>query len=309
MSTTCGLCKKFHTYECPAEDQDSIRFKTYIQDQDSLPFNDTCFEPKEGEKISPHPRVIYFSFNDKLPEMTLDELDEVLSSTIKKDRTSKLITFLAMLLNYTEEDQQNIAFSGPSSSGKSWIALQVAKYFPEEDIIKFGYSSPQAFFHLPGMLVDKNFNPIPSKRDYVEEELKKWDEANPKPEKGEGLKEWKERREEEKKRLKNEWDKIEKFHMIDLERKILIFLDMPHDELLQRLRPLLSHDQKIVFNQIVDKSKSGALRTKQVAIKGFPTVLFLAVNSSLDGQERSRNFLLSPEISEDKLKESILQLS
>lgn len=307
MSVTCKLCRKFHTYECPAEDQDSIRFKTYIQDQDSLPFNDTCFESKEGEKISPHPRVIYF--HGKLPEMTVEELESILSSTIKRDNESKLITFLAMLLNYTEEDQQNIAFSGPSSGGKSWVALQVAKYFPEEDIIKFGYSSPQAFFHLPGILVDKNFNPIPSKRDYVEEELKKWDEANPKPEKGEGLKEWKERREEEKKRLKNEWDKIEKYHMIDLERKILIFLDMPHDELLQRLRPLLSHDQKIIFNQIVDKSKSGALRTKQVAVKGFPTVLFLAVNSSLDGQERSRNFLLSPEITQDKLKESILQLS
>jgi len=36
---------------------------------------------------------------------------------------------------------------------------------------------------------------------------------------------------------------------VDLSKKILIFLDMPHDQLLRRLRPILSHDKKSLITQ------------------------------------------------------------
>jgi len=41
-----------------------------------------------------------------------------------------------------------------------------------------------------------------------------------------------------------EFDKEQRGYLVDLSRKILIFLDQPHNELLARLRPLLSHDKK-----------------------------------------------------------------
>ena len=53
--------------------------------------------------------------------MSLAELDEILGSTIKFDAPTKKILFLSMTLNYTGEDQQNLAFSGPSATGKSFI--------------------------------------------------------------------------------------------------------------------------------------------------------------------------------------------
>ena len=40
----CGLCRKFHTVECPAESVDSVKQKAYYQDGDSEPFSEDCFE-------------------------------------------------------------------------------------------------------------------------------------------------------------------------------------------------------------------------------------------------------------------------
>ena len=40
------------------------------------------------------------------------------------------------------------------------------------------------------------------------------------------------------------YDKEKNIYIIDLSRKILIFLDQPHNQLLERLRPILSHDKK-----------------------------------------------------------------
>lgn len=259
-----------------------------------------------GEKIPPPPTGSYILDGN---EMTLDELGNVLSTTIKHDRTTKEILCLGFLLNYTEEDQQNFAFNAPASTGKSFIALEVAKYFPLDDLMILSYTSPTAFFHTESVLVDKNLSPMPTRRDYVDDQIEAWEKKHLKPEKGEGVKDWREKRREEIGHLKVEWDGLEKYYLVDLERKIIIFLDQPHDELLKKLRPLLSHDQKLLQIKITDKSKEGGHRTKDVLIKGFPTVVFLSVNTSLDGQEKTRNFLLSPEVSQRKLRASIEQIA
>ena len=50
-----------------------------------------------------------------------------------------------MLLNYTEEDQQNIGYVAESSTGKSYIPLQLTPYFPKADVIELGRVNPTAF--------------------------------------------------------------------------------------------------------------------------------------------------------------------
>ncbi len=42
----------------------------------------------------------------------------------------------------------------------------------------------------------------------------------------------------------SEFNKEKQQYTVDLERKIIIFLDQPHSMLLEHLRPLLSHDKK-----------------------------------------------------------------
>lgn len=184
--------------------------------------------------------------------MNIDQLVEILGITIKKDNENKIITFACMLAAYTKESQFNISFNAPSSTGKSYIPLEIATLFPKEDVIKLGGCSPAAFYHEQGFY-DKERNSI----------------------------------------------------IVDLSRKIIIFLDQPNNLLLERLRSLLSHDEKEITSKITDKSERGGNRTKTVIIVGFPSVIFCSAGLMIDEQEGTRFLLLSPQSSEEKIRESV----
>jgi hypothetical protein len=96
---------------------------------------------------------------------------------------------------------------------------------------------------------------------------------------------------------------------IDLSRKIIIFLDMPHATLLTKLRSLLSHDEKETRHKITDKTEKGGTRTKTAVIRGFPSVIFCSANAKMDQQEMTRFLLLSPEINQEKILAGIHQSS
>lgn len=80
-------------------------------------------------------------------EMALDEVAEVLSLTIKHDKENKIVTLLAMLSAYTDDSQINISFNAPSSSGKTYMATEIAKLFPKADKIELSGASPTSFFY------------------------------------------------------------------------------------------------------------------------------------------------------------------
>lgn len=101
------------------------------------------------------------------------------------------------------------------------------------------------------------------------------------------------------------FDKEKGGYVVDLSRKILIFLDQPHTLLLQHLRPLLSHDKKTISLKITDKSQKAGLRTKNITLIGYPVVIFCTAGLSLDEQEATRFVLLSPEIDQEKIREAI----
>jgi hypothetical protein len=185
----------------------------------------------------------------KFKVLTMDKVSEILGLTIKQDDINKQVTFLSMLSAYTESDQFNISFNAPSSSGKSYIPLEIAKLFPKDDLIKLGGCSPTAFYHEQG-----------------------------------------------------EYNKEKNEKEIDLSRKILIFLDQPHNSLLSKLRSFLSHDEKRVYSKITDKNQQGGNRTKTIVLIGFPSVIFCTAGLEIDEQEASRFLLLSPEISAEKIK-------
>lgn len=104
-----------------------------------------------------------------------------------------------------------------------------------------------------------------------------------------------------------EYNKELEGYLVDLSRKILIFLDQPHTQLLERLRPVLSHDQKEIRLKITDKSQKHGLRTKNVIVKGFPAVIFCTAGLKIDEQEATRFFLLSPEVNHEKIRQAILE--
>lgn len=179
-------------------------------------------------------------------------LNTILGLTIKKDEINKLVGFLCQLSAYTDDSQFNISFNAPSSTGKSYIPMEIAMLFPEKDVVELGYCTPQAFFHDTG-----------------------------------------------------EYDKEKNQILINLERKILIFLDQPHNKLLERLRPLLSHDKKEIQSKLTDKTQKGGNKTKNVIIRGFPAVTFCSAGLKIDEQESTRFLLLSPETNQEKIREAI----
>lgn len=84
------------------------------------------------------------------PEVTMQQLLDVLGLTIKEDNVSKLITFYCMLSAYTHDSQINVSFNAPSSSGKTYITTEIAKLFPDEDKIESSGASPTSFYYTEG---------------------------------------------------------------------------------------------------------------------------------------------------------------
>lgn len=85
------------------------------------------------------------------PEMSKQQLLDVLDITIKEDDVCKLITFYCMLSAYTRDSQINVSFNAPSASGKTYITTEVAKLFPDEDKIESSGASPTSFYHTEGI--------------------------------------------------------------------------------------------------------------------------------------------------------------
>lgn len=185
---------------------------------------------------------------------TQNQLLNVLGQTVKRDNTNKLVVFLSLLLTYTESDQLNISFNAPSSSGKSYMALEIAGLFPEEDVIDLAYASPTSFFHSH-----------------------------------------------------SKYDEKLKGYVVNLERKMLVFMDMPHQQLLERLRPAFSQDKKVIHLKITDKQKS-SLKTKEIFIIGYASVVFCSASFKFDEQELTRFMLLSPETSQEKIGSAISEV-
>jgi len=190
----------------------------------------------------------------RFPPLGVEELSDILGRTIKRDEVNKLVTFLCSLLAYTEDAQFNVINNAPSSTGKSYIPMEVTALFPSEDVLAVAYCSPTAFFHDAGQFV-----------------------------------------------------KEIQGYVVDLSRKILVFLDQPHTLLLQHLRPMLSHDKKELRLKITDKSQQAGLRTKNIYLRGFPAVIFCTSNLKIDEQEATRALLLSPETHQEKIREAICQ--
>lgn len=202
-----------------------------------------------GKYAKPYPERIDTA---QFSPMSSENLIETLGLTIKYDAENKLATFLCELSAYTENAQFNISYNAPSSTGKSYIPTEIARLFPQDDVMEIAYCSPTAFFHDVG-----------------------------------------------------QYDKEKNGYLVDLSHKILIFLDQPHNELLARLRPLLSHDKKEIAIKITDKTQRNGTKTKNILLRGYPSVIFCTAGLRIDEQEATRFLLLSPEVSQDKIQQGI----
>ncbi|TAH35743.1 toprim domain-containing protein [Candidatus Saccharibacteria bacterium] len=101
------------------------------------------------------------------------------------------------------------------------------------------------------------------------------------------------------------FDKERNCYIVDLERKILVFLEQPNPKLQENLRPVMSHGKKEISYKITDKNQKGSNRAKNIIIRGFAATIFCSAGMRLDEQEATRAILLSPETSIEKVREGV----
>ena len=190
-------------------------------------------------------------------QLSFKDVANILGSSIKRDVASKTLLFAVMLLTYTDAEALNALMAAESSSGKSYLPIEISLYFPEEDVVILGGASPTSFFH----------------------EVSGGDFAT--------------------------WDPEKKQVRVDLSHRILIFLDQPRTQLLEKLRSFLSHDKKEIRYKIADRSQKAGLRTKTIILVGYATVIFCTANFALDQQERTRVYQLSPETDTKKVDDAV----
>lgn len=200
-------------------------------------------------------------------ETDVYEICDIFGTVIKRDLSTTAITFLGLVLTYTDRNQVVICYKADSSTGKSYIPIELVLLFPDQatDVLKLAGASPTSFIH----------------------------EANAEPVYEEGIDD------------KGKPVKHLKHLVVNLERKILIFKDQPDYRLLAKLRSFLSKDEKEAIFKITDRTKSGKNRTKTVVLRGYPTVLYCSAKLTGEDQENTRTFILSPEMSQEKLRQAI----
>ena len=221
-------------------------------------------------------------------ELALQDLDDVLSKTIYEDKETKTILFLTSLLTYTDEEQRNAVLTGESSIGKTHNLTEILWFFRKAQdqnsngIIEISDASPRSFIHQANVVT-------------VDERTMKPIDMSKQPKQGDPKVIW------------DEWHELMRnsAYFLDLSNKIVVFLDIPNFKLLESLRSLLSHDRKICKYLITDKNSKGMNKTKTVLIQGYFTALFASAYSSIEDQETSRNFLLSPSDNSDKIRSAI----
>jgi len=186
----------------------------------------------------------------KTKGQVLGKVTEALNTTILFDSPTKELTFLAMCSAFGD-DPLNVIMRADAATGKSWIALECAKFFPRvpQYVERIDYSSPMALIHEFGT-----------------------------------------------------YNKEDHTHYIDWNRKILLFKDQPHTLVLDRLKTVMSHDERTANIRITEKTKGGRNITKHAVIEGIPAIIFCTAQSRFDEQLTSRCILLSPSTDSEKLK-------
>ena len=196
---------------------------------------------------------------------------------VKRDEVTKNMVLLTCLSAYTP-NPLNLFLRGESSIGKTYNVTSVLKYFPKEDVWLLGGLSPTALIHDYGMLVDENG-----------EEIRRIDKPAKKasPEETEA---WLKR--------------LQKSHYeVNLEDKILVFLEAPNIETFNKLRPILSHDAYEISYKFADKP-FGHIQTMHVVLKGWPATIFCSTAEKYVQDLATRSLTLTPETTEDKYREA-----
>jgi type IV secretory pathway ATPase VirB11/archaellum biosynthesis ATPase len=116
-------------------------------------------------------------------ELTLNDIDGVLSKTIFEDTEAKRILFLASTLTFTNDHQKNVILTGASSTGKTYNIKEILWFFQNADqnktIIAINDATPRSLIYSPNAITvdERTLEPIDfSKQPKKGDPKELWDE-------------------------------------------------------------------------------------------------------------------------------------
>jgi hypothetical protein len=220
-------------------------------------------------------------------------LVEIRRETVREDDFMIGMSLLHLISAWLTEPA-NLGVEAPSSEGKTWPVIETSRLFPPEDVWLLGGLSPTALIHEHGILVD------PASREPLAPRISELEgllaESSDK---------------QEKAKIRGEIASLlaKAAVLVDLDGKILLFLDRPNPETLQKLYPLLSHDAFEISYKFTDKQRSGPLRTIHVILRGWPVAIFIRTRGEYDDdawtQTISRFTTVSPKMTPTKYREGV----
>lgn len=232
---------------------------------------------------------LYKNLCKKIPDKKFyDYIIKTTKKTVKQENSLvRLVTFCG-LSTYTKHPL-NLGIMAPTSEGKTYSVDEVIKYFPSQDIWKIGSMSPKVIVRDKGIKVDENYNPI-----------------------GPKVLELRKKIEEEKEELKEQLESLinNSKELIDLTNKVLVFLEPPHQDTWNILKPVLSHDTFYIEHPYVYQTKSTGQGVKHIITKGWPACIFCSAkdesNWKMWPEIQSRFLITSPNMIKKKYSESNL---
>ena len=208
--------------------------------------------------------------NPNILQDVIKEMDNV----IKEDYPCKLSVFFTGISAYLKEPL-NTFIRAASGLGKTWNTTKALDFMPETNVLMLGGLSPTALVHEYGT----RYSLTGEKLDDLEKPNKK--EYENQTDYKAALHAWKEKLRES-------------YIQVDLQGKILVFLESPHPKTFNVLRPILSHDKYRISFRITDKTNKGTLQTKHIVIQGWPATIFLNAQDQYIEELATRSFTVSP---------------
>ena len=181
----------------------------------------------------------------------LDVLIDIVSKEIKEEPENCRQAILAFLSAWTG-NPQNLRILAPSGEGKTYLVTKIARLFPQDQVIILQNATPQSFkYHITKKVIETSPGVF---EDYQEFMDKIEDEGD------------------KKKKILELKNQI--YDLVDFTGKILVFVDAQSFHLWESLKPILSHDQKILKSLSVNKSKSGTIQAQKIIFQGHPAVIY-----------------------------------
>ncbi len=192
----------------------------------------------------------------------LEYIIQVCGKEIKEEDTNIKQITLAFLSSYTN-NPMNLRILAPSGEGKTYLVTQIAKLFPEENVVILAKATAQSWKYnfITKKLVengDGNWQDYEIAVKPLEEQLAKT--------------KTKEEQDEIQRQIRELQDSS--CDLVDFTHKTIILVDSQSFELFENIKPTLSHDQDNIKSYSVNKSKSGTLQGQKFIIRGFPAVIY-----------------------------------